>query len=200
MKQTVKLCLLAVLLAVLLAACSTSRKVASKDASQQFTASVATDKHTLSQTNDAAAVRTTETDLSSAIIEFTKVEYTDGTEEVKKNANAASVDTAKQRDRKQTKPPNATQKVKSVTSGRIILNNGKTKQTDTKIEHTEAMQADEFVKSDVDADIETSEKTEDKPKHGFFYYSGIIATVICVLFAGGCIAYGIWRLRKQLKK
>lgn len=172
---------LAMLLAVLLAACSTSRKVASTDASQQVTASVATDKHTQSQTNDAAAVRTTETDYSSAVIEFTKVEYADGTEEVTTNTGAASVDTVKQRDREQTEPPNATQKVKSVTSGRVLLNNDKTKQTDTNVEHNEATQTDESVKSDVAAENETSVKTEDKSKHGFFYYFGIVTASILAL-------------------
>lgn len=199
MKQTIIMLLLATLLATLLAACSTSRKVASADVSQQLTASVATDTHTQSQTNDAAAVRTTETDFSSAVIEFTKVEYADGTEEVTTDIDVARTDTEKLRDREETEPPNSTNKVKSVTTGRVTLQNDKTKQTETNVEHNEVSQTDESVNSDIAADIDKSVKTEDKPKHGFFYYFGIIATVIIVLFVGGCIAYGVWRIRKQLK-
>lgn len=181
MKQTIRMLLLAVLFAMSLAACSTSRKVASNETSQNITASVTHNKQTQSQTSDATAVRTIETDFSSAVIEFTKVEYADGTEEVKTDADAARADTVKKRDREQTEPPNVKPKVKSVTSGRVTLNNDKTKQTDANIEHAEATQTNECVNSDIAADIETSVKTEVKPKRGFFYYFGIVTASIIAL-------------------
>lgn len=181
MKQTIRTLLLATLLATLLAACSTSRKAASADVSQQLTASVATDKHTQSQTNDAAAVRTTETDFSSAVIEFTKVEYADGTEEVKTTTGAASADTIKQRDREQTEPPNATQKVKSVTSGRVTLQNDKKTQTDADIEHSDVSQTASQINSQTEEQTQTQTQVAEKPKRGFFYYFGIVTASIIAL-------------------
>lgn len=198
MKRFIQMLSLAVLLAVSLASCSSTRKVASEQTQQNVTATISTDTQTQTQTNDAVGVRTHETDFSNAVIEFTKVEYADGTEEVNTGADVPH-EAVKQRDREETEPPNSTNKVKSVTTGRVTLQNDKTKQTETNVEHNEVSQTDESVNSDIAADIDKSVKTEDKPKHGFFYYFGIIATVIIVLFVGGCIAYGVWRIRKQLK-
>lgn len=197
MKHIIKI-LFAVLFAVLFASCGTTRKVANETKQQQITSSVTTDTKQQSSMSDVANVTTNETDYSKAVIEFQKIEYSDGTEDIRTGADVQS-DTAKQRDREETEPPNSTNKVKSVTTGRVILQNDKTKQTETNVEHNEVSQTDESVNSDIAADIDKSVKTEDKPKHGFFYNFGIIATVIIVLFAGGCIAYGVWRIRKQLK-
>lgn len=186
------------LLAVLLASCSSTRKVASEQTQQNVTATISTDTKTQTQTNDAVGVRTHETVFSNAVIEFTKVEYADGTEEVNTDTDVP-YEAVKQRNREETEPPNSTNKIKSVTTGRVTLQNDKTKRTDANVEYNEVSQTDESVSSNIAADIDKSAKTEDKPKRGFFYNFGIIATVIIVLFAGGCIAYGIWRLRKQLK-
>lgn len=198
MKRFIQMLSLAVLLAVSLASCSSTRKVASEQTQQNVTATISTDTQTQTQTNDAVGVRTHETDFSNAVIEFTKVEYADGTEEVCTGADVPH-EAVKQRDREETEPPNSAHKVKSVTKGRVTLQNNKIKQTETNVEHNEVSQTDENVNSDVATDIETSVKSEDKPKRGFFYNIGIIATVIIVLFAGGCIAYAVGRLRKQLK-
>lgn len=194
MKRFIQLSL-AVLLAASLASCSATRKVESEQTQQNVTATISTDTQTQTQTNDAVGVRIHETDLSNAVIEFTKVEYADCTEVVSTGADV-SHEAVKQRDREENELPNSTHKVKSVTKGRVILQNDKTKQTETNVEHNEVSQTDERVNSDVVADIETSVKSEDKPKRGFFYNIGIIATVIIVLFAGGCIAYAVSRIRK----
>lgn len=199
MKHFIQMLSLAVLLAISLASCSSTRKVASEQTQQSVTTTISTDTQTQTQTNDAVGVRTHETDFSNAVIEFTKVEYADGTEEVNTTDADAQHEAVKQRDREETEPPNSTRKVKSVTTGRVTLQNDKTKQTETNVEHNEVSQIDESVNSDVAAEVETSVKSEDKPKHGFFFYFGIIATVIIVLFAGYCIAYAVWRIRKQLK-
>lgn len=187
-----------VLFAASLASCSSTRKVASEQTQQNVTATINTDTQTQAQTNDAVSVRTHEADFSNAVIEFTKVEYADSTAEVSTGADVLH-EAVKQRNREETEPPNSTHKVKSVTKGRITLQNDKTKQTETNVEHNKVSQTDESVNSDVAADIETLVKSEDKSKHGFFYNFGIIATVIIVLFTGGCIAYGVWRIRKQFK-
>ena len=172
---------LAMLLAMLLAACSTSRKVASSEASQNVTASVTHDQQTQSQSTDAAIVRKTETDFSSAVIEFTKVEYADGTEEVTTVTDASRADTVKQRDREQTEPPNVKQKVKSVTSGRVTLQNDKKTQTDADIEHSDVSQTASQINSQTEEQTQTQTQVAEKPKRGFFYYFGIVTASIIAL-------------------
>lgn len=181
MKHYIFRLLLAALLATLLAACSTSRKVASSEASQNVTASVTHDKQTQSQSTDAAIVRKTETDFSSAVIEFTKVEYADGTEEVTTDIDAARTDTEKQRDREQTEPPNVKQKVKSVTSGRVSLQNDKKTQTDADIEHSDVSQTSSRINSQTEEQTQTQTKVAEKSKRGFFYYFGIVTASIIAL-------------------
>lgn len=181
MKHYIFRLLLATLLATLLAACSTSRKVASSEASQNVTASVTHDQQTHSQSTDAAIVRKTETDFSSAVIEFTKVEYVDGTEEVTTGTDAARADTVKQRDRKQTEPPNVKQKVKSVTSGRVTLQNDKKTQTDADIEHSDVSQTASQINSQTEEQTQTQTKVAEKSKRGFFYYFGIVTASIIAL-------------------
>lgn len=172
---------LAMLLAMLLAACSTSRKVANSEASQNVTASVTHDQQTQSQSTDAAIVRKTETDFSSAVIEFTKVDYADGTEEVTTGTDAARADTVKQRDREQTEPPNVKQKVKSVTSGRVTLQNDKKTQTDADIEHSDVSQTSSQINSQTEEQTQTQTQIAEKPKRGFFYYFGIVTASIIAL-------------------
>lgn len=181
MKHYIFRLLLATLLATLLAACNTSRKVASSEASQNVTASVTHDQQTQSQSTDAAIVRKTETDFSSAVIEFTKVEYADGTEEVTTDIDAARADTVKQRDHKQTEPPNVKQKVKSVTSGRVILQNDKKTQTDADIEHSDVSQTSSQINSQTEEQTQTQTKVAEKSKRGFFYYFGIVTASIIAL-------------------
>lgn len=186
MKHLIKFHLLAMLLAMLLASCSATRKVASETKQTQMTATVDAQTHNETQSNEAVNVRTTETDFSNAVIDFVKIEYSDGTNEVA-TSNPVRNDTVKQRDREQTEPPNLNsnanlnKNIKSVTSGRVILNNDKTKQTDTNIDRSETATTDEAVNAAKTEDSNEASKIEEKEKRGLLYYIGAIACVVLTL-------------------
>lgn len=187
---------LAVSFAVLFASCSTARKVANEQSQQRITSSTTTDEQTQTNKVEAIEVRKTETDLSNIVIDFTKVEYCDGTVELTTTeSEVPTTDAVKQRDREETEPPNVGRKVKSVTSGRVTINNDKKTQTDTDVTKEDNSQTSSSVQSDEQTEIETSVKTEEKEKHGFFYYFGIFACVLLASF----IIYKVGRFFRRNK-
>lgn len=197
MKNLIKV-LFAVLFAFSFAACGTTNKVANGQKQQHIVSSINTDMNTQTNTSDAMNVRTTETDFSSAVIEFTKIEYTDGTEELTTVADVQN-DTVKQRDRKLTEPPNVNtnnRNIKSVTSGRVTLNNDKKKQTDTSAEHKEQTQVEATTQTDVDEDTTLSVQTEETKGRGFFHYFGIIIGASIVVIALIAIVIAFIRYRR----
>lgn len=183
MKHVIKI-LFAVLFASLFAACGTTRKIAKEQKQQQITQTV-TGQQT-QQTAIAEAVNTTVTsvDLSTAVIDFTKVEYEDGTSTV-------IADTTVQADgqhieREQTEPPNAqahahTRNIKSVTSGRVTFKNDKKTQIDTEAKSDAVSENKSSVQSDTSADVQTSVNTEEVKGRGFFHYSGIVIGIIILI-------------------
>lgn len=182
MKHIIKI-LFAVLFAVLFASCGTTRKVANETKQQQITSSVTTNTKQQSSMSDVANVTTNETDYSKAVIEFQKIEYSDGTEDIRTGADVQR-DTAKQRDRELTEPPNvpAERSIKSVTTGRFTIDNDKTKQTTVNEEKTEDTQTQTNISEQTSEDTQTKSKIEDKPKHGFFYWFGVVCcTIIAVI-------------------
>lgn len=185
MKQFIRHSLLAILFAILFAACSTSRKLASETSQTHVTTSVSTDTHTQTNVTDAVGVRTTETDLSNAVIEFTKIEYFDGSTSVT-TTDTAKCGTSVAHDREATEPPNAsrntTNNVKSVTFGSVTLNKDKKKETDTNINHAEATQTDEAVEAEQTEDSNTKTVTEEKPKRGFFFWLGVFSSIAVCIF------------------
>lgn len=182
MKHVIKF-LFAVLFVVLFVSCGTTRKVANETKQQQITSSVTTDTKQQSSTSDVANVTTNETDYSKAVIEFQKIEYSDGTEDIRTGADAQR-DTVKQRDRELTEPPNVPKgkSIKSVTTGRVTIDNDKTKQTTVNEEKTEDTQTQTNITEQTSEDTQTKSKTEDKPKRGFFYWFGVIScTIVAVI-------------------
>lgn len=184
--------LLAISLAVSLVSCSSTRKVASEQTQQSITSTVTTDINTQSNTSEAIEQRKTETDLSNVVIDFTKIEYADGTQTITTNTEA-QCDTVKQRDSEATEPPNVAQNIKTVTSGRVTINNDKTTQTETTASSNNATQTE--TNSDLTEETTLQNKTEEKEKHGFFYYFGIIA---CILFASFFV-YRVYRFSRRNK-
>ena len=181
MKTTIKI-LFSVLFSVLFAACGTTRKIANETSQQQITSSVNTDTQKQSSTSDVANVTTSETDYSKAVIEFKKIEYSDGTTDITTDADVPC-DTVKQREREQTEPPNAQRNIKSVRTGRITIDNDKQKQTIVNEEKTEDTQTQTKISEQSSEDTQTKLKTEDKPKRGFFFWFGVITCIIIAIVA-----------------
>lgn len=188
--------LLAVSLAILLASCSSTRKVLNEQTQQQNTSAVTAEQRTQQNTSEAVEVRRTETDLSNVVIDFTKIEYADGT-----IATTTTTDTTEQRgtsqmrDREATEPPNVDKNVKSVTSGRVIINNDKKTQTETSATSDNSTQIETAVTSDLTENTTSQTKTEDKEKHGFFYYFGIVICGILLFVTILVVCYFVIRLK-----
>lgn len=201
------LCLLAISLAFV-CSCSSTRKIASENTEQHIEATVNAEKHEQTQKteqtqkSEAVSERTTETDFSTAVIEFTKIEYSDGTEEVNTSTGTSSESDAvfKTTQSTRTEPPDVGKSVKSITSGTVRLENNKTKQTDTNIETAEASalneatQVDEAVTEDITEDTKTDVQITEKEKRGFFFYFGLITAMIAFLLFGLFLGHIIMKI------
>lgn len=189
--------LFAVLFAVLFAGCSTTRKVANETKQQQITSSVTTDTKQQSIKYDVANITTNETDYSKAVIEFQKIEYSDGTEDIRTGADVQR-DTTKLRYREETEHNNvsAGRNIKSVTTGRITIDNDKTKQKTVNEKKTEDIDTQTNISEQTSVRTQTKSKTEATPKHVFFYWFGIISCTIIALI----IIFLVLRTIRKAKK
>ncbi|MCM1217659.1 MAG: hypothetical protein NC548_24470 [Lachnospiraceae bacterium] len=190
--------LLAVSLALSFASCSSTRKVANDKQQTHITEAVVTDTHAQSQTSEAVEQRRTDIDLSNVVIDFTKIEYADGTQTVTTNANDVQRDTVKQRDREVTEPPNVAQNIKSVTSGRVTINNDKKTEVETSVKSDDKTQTETNTTSNLTEDTTSQTKTEDKEKRGFFFYVGVTTCAILLFVLLLCLSY--FAIRQKLKK
>lgn len=189
---------LAVLLAISFASCSSTRKIANDKQQTHITETVVTDTHTQSNASEATEQRRTDIDLSNVVIDFTKIEYGDGTQTVTATASDVQCDTVKQRDREVTEPPNVSQNIKSVTSGRVTINNDKKTEVETSVKSDNTTQTETKINSDLSEDTTSQTKTEDKEKHGFFFYVGVTTCGILFLVLLLCLSY--FAIRQKLKK
>lgn len=194
MKHLIKF-LFAVLFAVLFASCSTTRKIANEKKQQQITSSVTTDAKRQSNTYDVANVTTNEKDYSKAVIEFQKIEYSDGTEDIRTGADVQN-EAVKNRDREQTEPPNASRNIKSITTGRVTIDNDKSKQTTVNEEKTEDTQTQTTISESTTEDTHTQSRTEEKTKRGFFFWFGVIICIIIVIVAFFLLMRAIMKRRR----
>lgn len=190
--------LLAVSLAVSLASCSSTRKVANDKRQTHITETVVTDTHTKSNASEATEQRRTDIDLSNVVIDFTKIEYGDGTQTVTATASDVQRDTVKHRDREVTEPPNLSQNIKSVTSGRVTINNDKKTEVETSVKSDNTTQTETQSTSDLTEDATSQTKTEDKEKHGFFFYVGVTTCGILLFVLLLCLSY--FAIRQKSKK
>lgn len=173
---------LAVLFAVSLASCSTTNKVASKNTQTQTITQATQTMTSQTSARDTLAVRTTEIDLSQAVIDFTRIEYADGT-------TATMIDSVTPRsdailrlnDREETEPPNVNGFVKSVTSGRVTINTNKQKQTTTDAVHEEDVQTTTDASVMQKQEQNEQSKTEEKPKRSWLWIGIAIGAVVFAL-------------------
>lgn len=185
------------LIAMLIAGCSSTRKAVQTSSDQHITASQNEDRHTENQTGEAVNLRQNVTDITNAVIEFTKTEYNDGSFDVDTTRQQGTKPTSEPRNRESKKPPNSG--IKSITTGRITFNNDRAVTTEADINRESESKSDESITSDFEEDNAAESKSEEKPKRGTFHYLGIITGTLITAFAIYCIVYGIRRIRKQLK-
>lgn len=181
-----------VLICCLCVCCSSTRKAVQTSTEQHITSSTNEDRQTSTKIGEAININQTKTDLTNAVIEFTKTEYFDGTVKVDTTGFANDNEATKPRDRESTEPPNDS-RIKSITTGRVILNNEKSESTNTNIEKSAESTSDEHISNDEAEDTQTDIKVEEKPKRGYFYYFGIIISAIIALVL---IFFGVRKFRR----
>lgn len=182
--------------------CGTSRNTMTEQTQYAVQTDSNTDAKQHVNLNQSANIVTNETDLTDAVITFTKTEYfdDDDADEVEADVQRG---TATKRDREQTEPPNASKKrgrIKSVTSGTINLHNNKNTKTDSNFNKTEdaTSEASQSVKTSEDTKTATSVKTQ--PKSSFLKTLGTCAVIVFVLvllyYVVRIVLNVLWRIRK----
>lgn len=165
--KIISICLLA-LVAIVFAGCSTTRKAVQSSAEQQFTSSKQENRNAEQQTSEAISSQQTISEVTSAVIEFTKIEFNDDT--------TAHVNKVQNRNREDTEPPNSS--VKSITTGRMTLSNDRKESNEADIKRESDTKLDESISEYVEEDYAAEDVTEEKPQRGFFYYFGTIAMAV----------------------
>lgn len=201
MKHLNKLCIcILAIMAIIFIGCTTTRKATQSSSEQHLTSSTKEERHTESQTDEAANINQIVNILTNAVIDFTKTEYFDGSTSTKVDTTGHPTDNeaGRHHDRESAEPPNHGG-IKSITSGHINLNSEKTESTNANIKRMSESKSDESLSEDTTEDNAEETTSEEKPKRGFIYYLGIIIGTLFTGYAIYCIVYGVWRIRKQLK-
>lgn len=187
--------LVGLLIAAMSESCGSARKIVQSSTEQHITASQSEDRHDESQSKEAVNLSQNINETTNAVIEFTKVEYNDGTCETDTTKRAGDTATPKPRNRESKKPPNNHGGIKAITTGRININNNRSATTDADIVTEDKSQSDESIDSSRDEDNGTEVKSDVKPIRGTLYHlcaiTGAIVTVISL-----CVI--VRRLRRRL--
>lgn len=189
--------LIGLLIAAMSESCSSARKIAQSSTEQHITASQSEDRHVESHNKEAVNLSQNINENTNAVIEFTKVEFNDGTCETETPNRAGDSTTPKPRNRESKKPPNNHGGIKSITTGRINFNNNRNATTEAGITTEDKTQSDESIDTTHDEDNGTEIKTDEKPIRGTPYHlcavTGAIVAVISL-----CII--VRRLRRRLSR
>lgn len=181
MKPTIFTTLL-VALALMLAGCSSTRKTTQTKFEQNITESSSTTATTHDEKSEGLLTQSNITEYLNAVIDFTRIEFKDGTT-LTDILPPIIGDSAKQRDREQTEPPNAgilNKGIKSVTTGRIDLSNHKNETTGTVLTSDSKSDTSITTVSDSSSDTQKDEQSEEKDKRGWLYYLGAIIGAIII--------------------
>lgn len=178
MKKTLISIVICVLSAILLYGCSTARKTTKRDYSLSQEATIAQQETTAAENTETT---TEQTNISEAVVgsvDFTRVEFTDGTTIYDVFPNWQDYSSA-HTGAKETEPPDAEKPVpavKAITTGRLDFN----KNTETKAETTTQKDSQEqkSINTKIDTTSDVHETTTEKPKRGFFYWLGVIAAIV----------------------
>lgn len=175
---------LLVALALMLTGCSSTRKATQTKFDQSITESSSTTSTTHNEKSEALLTQSNITENLNAVIDFTRIEFNDGTT-LTDILPPIIGDSAKQRDREQTEPPNARKGIKSITTGRIDLSNHKNETTETVSTSDSKSDTSEIAVNDSSSDTKKDEQSEEKDKRGWLYYLGeIIGAIITAVVIG----------------
>lgn len=189
---------------IVLAGCNTARKtMKSEMQSVTSTQTIIEDNSSFNQSE----VITTQDNFNESLkgsFEFTRIDFTDGTtiENILPNQRESYSSFAILS--KRTEPHDIKEKalpgVKAIVNGRIDFNKENNNQTTTQSQKEKNLQSYHNTQQDTTSEITHQEISNEKEKHGFFYFSGIFLTCI----VGGLLIYYIhkfftWLMPKIVK-
>lgn len=186
--------LLGLIIALCSESCGTTRKTAQICTEQHISSSQREDSHTENHNSETANLSQNINEITNAVIEFTKVEFNDGTSETDTTRTSGDTPMPKPKSRESKKPPNSHGGVKSITTGRIDFNNNRTEKTDAEIKTEDKSQSDESIDTRRDENNATDTETEEKPTSGIVHQVCTITGAIVAVFA---ICVIIRRLRRR---
>lgn len=189
---------LLVALALMLTGCSSTRKATQTKFEQSITESSSTTSTTHDEKSEGLLTQSNITENLNAVIDFTRIEFNDGTTLTDIRPPIIG-DSAKQRDREQTEPPNTGKGIKSITTGRIDLSNHKNETTETVSTSDSKSDTSNTAVNDSSSDTKKDEQSEEKDKRGWLYYLGeiigAITLAVVVVFLLNLIGKINWKTK-----
>lgn len=181
---------------IVIGGCSTTRKTDTQ-IQQHTSAASDIDRQTNNQFDRESAVNTSETDLSSIVIDFTKVEYSDYTSPLIANDSSEINQANRIRRYGQSEVPNGNRLIKSVLLGRATINNNKRTQTDEQTTSVGVSQTNENKAITTTTQTATSQKTEEKTKHNIIRTLALVSlSLVSLLSVIIFVGYEYWHRKK----
>ncbi len=180
--------ILAAFLLLCLFGCSSTQKTIKEETS--VTASQTENSHSES---DKTAASTTNTEVktnTNVVVDFTKVEYSDGSSDLLTEYQAPEKVPENSKDGSQRKPPNRKNGIKSITSGRITINGTSSEKQETQAKTTEYSSED----SKKSSETHETDKNKEQQTPTYGYFAPVCAAF--VLLAALAIVVLWWRSRK----
>ena len=180
--------ILAVIFLLLLFGCSSTRKTIKEETS--MTASQTEKNHSES---DKTAASTTNTEVktnTNVVVDFTKVEYNDGSSDLLTEYPAPEKVPENNKEGSQRKPPDRKNGIKSITSGRSTINGNSSEKQETQTKTAENSRED----SKKSSETQETDRNKEQQTPAFGYFAPVRAAF--VLLAVFAVVVLWWKSRK----
>ena len=175
--------ILALILLLCLFGCSSTRKTIKEE-----TSITASQRETTHSESDKTAASTTNTEVktnTNVVVDFTKVEYTDGSDELLTEYPVPENVPENPKGNSQRKPPDSKSGIKSITSGRITINGNTNKRQETQAKTTE----NSCESNKKSAKSQKTEQKQEQKSTTFGYFAPIRAAVVLLLVIAAVVLW-----------
>ena len=179
MKKTLTTFIICILSAIILSGCSSTRKATKSDYNLSQEATITAQETTTIENTETTTGQTNISEAIAGSVEFTRVEFTDGTTIYDVFPNWQDSPSTPP-NIKRTEPPDTEKPVpgvKSITTGRLDFNKNTETQAETTTQKDSQEQTSLDTKIDTTSEVSQHETTTEKEKRGFFYWLGVIGTI-----------------------
>lgn len=176
--------------------CGSTRKATKSTTDSYITATQEEERRTEEKQTAAVTSNTEINDRTNVVIEFTKVEYNDGSTDITATSPGQFTgETSTRNMESKSKPPDKASGIKSITTGKITINGDRNETTETTMTEESGKTTDEHINADIQADQKQEGTTEEtkKPKCSL---PGILS--VCAVISVG-VVYGIRYLKRLWK-